>query len=181
MDKKAIKKDTSFSKPPVVVVLGHVDHGKTTLLDKIRQSNEVAKEVGGITQGIGASVVTTKEGKDITIHSKVMLVDDEFGLIGTANICQRSIAYITEIHLGIVDEKNELVRDLRLDLWQEHLELDSSESIVDPREAVGLFHEEAASANGRLVLYPTKRFKREIPYRWIMNRLIDPYAGPKRD
>lgn len=71
MAKKAKKTATEniIKRPPVVVVMGHIDHGKSTLLDTIRKSNVVDVEAGGITQHLSAYVVphTTKDGADETI------------------------------------------------------------------------------------------------------------------
>ena len=60
------EKSDALTRPPIVTVMGHVDHGKTTLLDALRNTDVASKEQGGITQHIGAYQITASEGSKIT-------------------------------------------------------------------------------------------------------------------
>lgn len=116
----------------------------------------------------------------IYVHSKIMICDDEFVLVGSANICQRSMTHDSEIHAGIVDSVNQFASELRKTLWSGHLQRPPSE-LEDPITSYEIFKKDALSNHGRLRSYPiTRPSKPPLSHEWIMRNLVDPYAGPPR-
>jgi len=94
-----------FSRPPVVTILGHVDHGKTTLLDYIRKTNITEKEYGGITQKIGAYEIAT-DFKDYKTN-KITFIDTP-GHEAFSKLRSRG-ANIADIALLLIDGKDSLM------------------------------------------------------------------------
>ena len=145
-----------------------------------RAAADYLRRISESTVGAGRFVIGHLVGGEVDpiVHAKVMIVDDEFALVGSANVCRRSMTCDTEIHLGIVDAENRFGRDLRLALWQEHLDLVNPAAILDPTEAVAVFYEHAANGLGRLCLLDSNPGAPARFHQMAMNTFIDPYRGP---
>ena len=119
------------------------------------------------------------DGSAFFVHSKIMICDDEFVLVGAANFNRRSMTYDSEIQLGIVDSSNEFARTLRKQLWKEHLTglrpFPSDRDLDDPDAAYEIFKR----GGGRLWTYtPGHPGNPPWGHSHAINRFVDPYAGP---
>ncbi|KAL0353887.1 UNVERIFIED_CONTAM: Translation initiation factor IF-2, chloroplastic [Sesamum angustifolium] len=86
--------DKLEDRPPVLTIMGHVDHGKTTLLDYIRKTKVAAAEAGGITQGIGLQVQVPIDGRPKHVFSLILLVTKAFGAMRARGARVTDIAVI---------------------------------------------------------------------------------------
>lgn len=115
---------------------------------------------------------------NIYVHSKVMLVDDEFALIGSANFNQRSMTHDGEIQLGLVDGNNVFVKELRKKLYAEHTGR-SLATFNNPIAAYNTYKADAAASHHRLRPTPTTA-PGSVPlgHATAITNVVDPYAGP---
>lgn len=145
-------------------------------------------------QGAGRLVIRTLSvnNKSVMVHSKLMIVDDEFVLVGNSNIGPRSMTFDSEVHLGIVDQDEKLARDIRLEIWKEHLQLTEEECdqeipksminrLKNPKEGIAIFSNIDGPGGRRLrpfVPNPEKLNKISQFEKYLMRTFAQPYAGP---
>jgi monoamine oxidase len=114
----------------------------------------------------------------IYVHSKLLIVDDEYVNLGSANVNRRSMTHDGEVNIAVVDSEGSFARDLRTTLWTEHLR--SGAGLSDFATAYPRFKAAVSASTGRLRPFPVeppppKTIK--TPHDDMM-ALIDPYGGP---
>lgn len=114
----------------------------------------------------------------IYVHSKMFIADDEFALIGSANMDQRSMTHDSEIKIGVVDADNVFVKNLRLRLFNEHLGR-SEQELDDPMVAFDLYKDDIHANRHRVRNYDFYSSTMWKGHAKVMNSIWSPYAGPK--
>lgn len=121
------------------------------------------------------------DGEPVYVHSKLLICDDEFVLIGSGNVCQRSMTHDGEVGVGIVDEAGTFARQFRKALWAEHLVMPASD-LDDPVAAYATFKSLTLQNIGRGVhryQLPSAASPPSL-HQDLIRGVIDPYAGPAR-
>lgn len=114
---------------------------------------------------------------EIYVHSKLFIADDEFALIGSANFDQRSMTHDGEIKIGVVDQDNIFVKQLRSTLFEEH-SLQSDTTDADPIVAFDNMKTHVVSQHGRLQNYNFSFQFKPRGHQTATNTVWWPYAGP---
>jgi len=174
----------------VVIVTPSNAEDPTHIYQKYQRDIGVNYLTGVKAAGAAGDIVVAalKNGStDVYVHSKLMIVDDEFALIGSANVGQRSMAYDSELQIGIVDSAGTFARALRTAIWQEHTGRGAA-ALDDPAAAIRLFRDDVAARSGHLKPYPVDPRAVYPPtpgstspppgHGRFLRLLIDPYAGP---
>lgn len=132
------------------------------------------------------------KNKPVIIHSKIMIVDDEFALLGSANIGNRSMTFDSEIHLGITSKDGTFAKELRSALWKEHLQLTDDESdsnapnslinlIKDPKKGIEILNSNDGPGSRRLrpiKINNFRNYRSSFFQRILGNFITQPYGGP---
>lgn len=111
------------------------------------------------------------------VHTKLMLVDDEFSVIGSANFNQRSMTHDNEIMLGIVDRDNTFTKDLRVRLWREHLK-ESDADLDDWNSGFDRLTAAITNSTGNLTPIQLTTDNDTFLHGVKLRNVIDPYGGP---
>ncbi|MEM9935117.1 MAG: phospholipase D-like domain-containing protein, partial [Bacteroidota bacterium] len=141
-------------------------HYSLTYLQNIATQYGTSFFVGYIANGDGS----------IYVHSKLFVADDEFALIGSANLDQRSMCHDGEIKLGVVDEQSLFVQNLRVELFEEHSQQPPSQ-FMDREIGFDNFMACVQNQTGRLRPYDFSDLTQPRLHGLLVNRTW-PYAGP---
>ncbi|HEY9037486.1 MAG TPA: phospholipase D-like domain-containing protein [Roseovarius sp.] len=174
----------------VIVLTPSNDEDATHMFQKYQRDVGVnflnAVRAGG---SPGEVVVSSLQngGTDVYVHSKLMIVDDEFVLIGSTNVGQRSMTHDGELHIGVVDDNDLFAKDLRKTLWAEHTGRPAG--TLDPfPTAFTHWKADTAASGGHLRPYPVDPLSvfpavagsnaPPLTHSTTMRTVVDPYAGP---